>query len=229
MLIKRLIGKLLGRSFRTQLSIFKILITEYRQFRSIKLKRPLFSTLNNAPWYTYPAIEFIKGLDTSGMDVFEWGSGYSSLFWAEKGVSEIISVEDHEEWYNEITLKKHANNRIVLLKERSEYVNAIEQENKKFDIIIVDGKYRLDCSLKAIPYLKEGGIIVLDNSDWFVKSAEYLRSSGLIQVDFAGFGPINGYTWVTSVFFSRAYNFKPIGKLQPEHCIGGIKQYADET
>lgn len=42
------------------------------------------------------------------------------------------------------------------------------------------------------------------------------------QVDFAGFGPENRYTWVTSVFLSRKVKLKPL-KNQPEICIGGGK------
>jgi hypothetical protein len=38
----------------------------------------------------------------------------------------------------------------------------------------------------------------------------------MIQVDFFGFGPINDYTWTTSIFFSRDFDFKPInGEIRP--------------
>ncbi|MCL0042054.1 hypothetical protein M1N12_03225, partial [Peptococcaceae bacterium] len=32
-----------------------------------------------------------------------------------------------------------------------------------------------------------------------------------------GFGPINGYTWTTSFFFHREFNFKPLHSRQPLH------------
>lgn len=34
-----------------------------------------------------------------------------------------------------------------------------------FDFILIDGRARVECTLNAIPTLKEGGILVLDNSD----------------------------------------------------------------
>ena len=48
-----------------------------------------------------------------------------------------------------------------------------------------------------------GVMIVLDNSDWFPETTEVLRSSlKWIQIDFHGFGPINGYTWTTTIFIN---------------------------
>lgn len=34
-----------------------------------------------------------------------------------------------------------------------------------FDFILIDGRARVECTLNAIPKLKDGGILVLDNSD----------------------------------------------------------------
>jgi len=47
-----------------------------------------------------------------------------------------------------------------------------------------------------------GGVIVIfDNSDWYPKTVEFLRENlGWVQIDFHGFGPINNYTWTTSLF-----------------------------
>jgi hypothetical protein len=38
-------------------------------------------------------------------------------------------------------------------------------ENESFDFILVDGRARVECGLNAIPKLKRGGILVLDNSE----------------------------------------------------------------
>lgn len=67
-----------------------------------------------------------------------------------------------------------------------------------------------------------------DNCDWYVEAARYLRNAGLLQVDLSGFGPINNYTWVTSLFFKRDFDFQPRNPNQPEHVIGGLKKYAAE-
>lgn len=39
---------------------------------------------NPLPWYTYPAIEYLSQFDYGEKTIFEFGCGYSSLFWAER-------------------------------------------------------------------------------------------------------------------------------------------------
>ncbi len=46
------------------------------------------------------------------------------------------------------------------------YVNYLDQlEDESIDFILVDGRARRSCALKAISKLKKGGILVLDNSE----------------------------------------------------------------
>jgi hypothetical protein len=49
------------------------------------------------PWYTYPAIEFLRDLLTSEHKVFEYGSGYSTAFY-NKHAKECYTVEHDSEW-----------------------------------------------------------------------------------------------------------------------------------
>lgn len=209
-----------------QIKNFKILAVDYGQFKSIKKSIPVNSSGKELPWYTYPAIEFLNQLDFSEKSVFEYGSGNSSIFWADRAKA-VISIEDDEKWHAIISKKLRNNQKVFLLQNREEYINFIEKTKEKFDIIIIDAKYRLDCAKKSIEFLKDGGIIIIDNSDWYPDVAKYIREKGLIQVDFAGFGPSIGFTWVTSVLFSRNYDFKSINNKQPHYCIGGIEQYAE--
>jgi len=50
------------------------------------------------PWLTFPSIRQLSSLLTSEMRVFEYGSGGSTLFFANR-VAEVISVEHDEAWY----------------------------------------------------------------------------------------------------------------------------------
>ena len=52
---------------------------------------------NPLPWYTYPAIEYLSQFDYGEKTIFEFGCGYSSLFWAERA-AKVISIEDNPEW-----------------------------------------------------------------------------------------------------------------------------------
>lgn len=44
-------------------------------------------------------------------------------------------------------------------------------------------------------------MLILDNSDWYPSTIKYLQKNlNWVQIDFHGFGPINSYTWTTSIF-----------------------------
>ena len=48
-------------------------------------------------------------------------------------------------------------------------------------------------------------MLILDNSDWYPNSVAFLQENlRWIQIDFHGFGPIDNYTWTTSIFVNPA-------------------------
>ncbi|NES92903.1 MAG: class I SAM-dependent methyltransferase, partial [Okeania sp. SIO2B9] len=67
------------------------------------------------PWYTYPAIEFIENKIASDFRVFEYGSGQSTLWWAER-VLKVISVESNRNWFSYLQEKMPKNVEIILTK-----------------------------------------------------------------------------------------------------------------
>lgn len=56
---------------------------------------------NAIPWFTYPAIEFLKDILSSEMRVFEYGSGFSTVFFNSRA-KEVISVEHNPDWAQRI-------------------------------------------------------------------------------------------------------------------------------
>lgn len=175
------------------------------------------------PWYTYPAIEYLRQLDTRDKTVFEYGLGYSSLFWADK-CRRVVSVDNNRAWHETVRRLKRDHQTIFLAETETDYVQTLFRDNARYDILIVDGDYRLACAKAALERLAPGGFVILDNSDWYPKTAQYLREAGLIQIDFTGLGPINYYTWCTSLFLSREVSLKPLGDRQPVFAIGGLEQ-----
>jgi len=222
-LMKKMLARFIPETYQKMLSNIKILCFGYGQWKSIKENTCIDNQNNTLPWYTYPAIEYLKQLDFSERSVFEFGSGNSSLFWAAR-VRQIISVEDNRDWYALIDQKKHDNQTIILRETKEKYVSSISEWNKKFDIIIVDGKYRFECAQAALPHLNGDGMIILDNSDWHPRTAALLRSNDLIEIDFNGFGCINGYTWTTSLFLTRNFDPKLLNKSHPCCSVGGIDE-----
>lgn len=51
------------------------------------------------PWLVFDAIKFLDGWLKKEMNVFEFGSGGSTIYWAKK-VNQVISVEHDKEWYD---------------------------------------------------------------------------------------------------------------------------------
>ena len=203
--------------------LFKVLNFDYGYLRSVAVEKPLDSDGEPYPWYTYPAVEYLKQLDFSDKTVFEYGCGHSTLFWAARA-ARVVSVEHNAGWYDLVKGKLPANCTLVHEPESDAYAAAIAKFDAQFDVIVVDGlvtgRTRIKCARAAIPYLRDGGMIILDNSDWLPETARHLREAGLIEIDMTGFAPINDYTCTTSFFLHRAFAFRPLRDRQPMPGIG---------
>lgn len=194
-------------------------------FLSVKKKQSIDKNGNPIPWITYPLIDFIGDRLNKTMDVFEFGSGNSSLYFASKTKS-IISIEHHEGWYKTISqdkrfdlsnlklelikmpedLAKLGYHKMAFLDDNNDYTNTIKKIDKKFDIVIVDGLFRNSCMINSVDSLKEGGVIILDNTSvsytpLLQKGIEYVESKGYRRLPFWGMGPIYSTKTCTSIFY----------------------------
>ncbi|MBC7331543.1 MAG: SAM-dependent methyltransferase [Synergistetes bacterium] len=199
---------------KVQINNFRILAFQYAQLETIKQKRCIDEKGNPIPWYTYPALDFLKAFDFGKKVVFEYGGGSSTLWWAERA-ERVVTVEHDKSWYYKLkeSASSFTNVEIALKEKEEEYVNYILEQSSAFDIVVVDGRWRGKCARvlggKLNKASDEGYMVILDNSDWYPGISRYLREElDLIGVDFTGFGPINGYIWTTSVFLSRNFRFK---------------------
>jgi hypothetical protein len=221
-MIKKLIRRLLGRSILATLSNYRILSIGFGQYRTIKRWDCIDSNDDPIPWYSYPAIEYIKQLDLSDKSIFEYGSGNSTRFWVDR-CKKLVSVEDNKEWFDKIRARISPSVEYNLFEKKEDYIKSIRQFPDEFDVIIIDGSHRYDCAVEAIKKLRNDGFIILDNSDWKELTSKLLRDADLIEVDMSGFGPINGYTWTTSFYFRRNVQLSPAHERQPIHGIGSLK------
>lgn len=219
-LFKKIRRKFLPKSVNVLIGACGIVIFKYRPHKGVKSDVILNNENYYLPWYTYPAIEYLQQYDYSDKSIIEWGSGNSTFFWAKKA-KELVSIEDDFEWYKKVYDRKPKNVNIIHAKDRLEYTSVLNKLNRTFDVIIVDGKYRHECLSSAVKHLNKNGFILFDNSDWFPDSCALLRKADLIQVDFCGLGPLNEYTWCTSLFLNREFSFKrlinsprPVGFLE---------------
>lgn len=196
----------------------KILELDYGHQKSVKAQQAVDQNDNPIPWFTYPAIDYLDQLDFKNLIMLEWGSGNSSLFFAPR-VNKLFSVEHNEEWFKRVKSLNIANHQMSL-SNTAEYASTGKRFDTLFDIILIDGIERSACSVVAPSLLKPTGFIILDNSDRHPDVAQRLRGKDFIQVDFHGFGPINEYTWTTSLFLMRGFTCEPLND-QPKIPTGG--------
>ena len=176
------------------------------------------------PWFSYPAIEFLARLDLSEKSVFEYGCGNSTRYWGRRAAS-VVSVEHVPEYYALIAPQLPANCDLSLRAPAENYIGALARANQDrggrgFDVIVIDGHSRVRCAEHAAEHLAPGGMIILDNAEWFPEAAAHLRGAGLIEVTFSGFAPIGEATQTTTLFFDRAFNF-PL-EDRPPGSIGSV-------
>jgi predicted O-methyltransferase YrrM len=136
--------------------------------------------------------------------VFEYGSGFSTIWWASR-TSRIVSVEHNERWYEEIRSKLPGNATALFraLEYGGDYHRAILDADGPFDIVVIDGRDRVNCAKVCVPQLTDGGVVIWDNSERenYEEGRRYLRDSGFRRIDFVGLGPVNFRDWMTTVFY----------------------------
>lgn len=135
----------------------------------------------NKPWLTPDANQILSKFITKEKIGFEFGSGRSTIWFASKA-SRIISVEINEEWYtlvkNNIKDKSLLNIDYFLIpgsnKENPELSlypkKILEYPDDFFDFVLVDSIHRLQCAKNALPKIKKGGLLIIDNMDDFLPS-----------------------------------------------------------
>jgi len=131
------------------------------------------------PWWSFGAVDVVAGFINPEMEVFEFGSGGSSIFLACRA-KHVTCVEDSEQWTDLVQKEAEAlslKNLEILARpfdfekadnfSESNYLRAIA--GRTYDLIVVDGQeqsvqVRPECFWKAESSIKPGGLIVLDDS-----------------------------------------------------------------
>lgn len=153
------------------------------------------------PWWTYSSCLFVEPRLHSDHRVVEWGSGQSTL-WFANHVAEVVAIEHDESWFRGLRDQLPSNATVLLRSRREEYLSAVEHV-EGFDLAVIDGLYRNDCASAALGTLSEQGVIVWDNADRseYQQGFDLLMKAGFHRIDFAGIGPVNSYIWTTAVFY----------------------------
>lgn len=180
-------------------------LVETGYINSIKKFEPVNNEGDPIPWMNYSFIDFLEPRLNKTMDVFEYGSGYSTLYLSDK-VHSVTSVEFDKDWFEKMraSLNEKSNCDVIYRPDSENYNVAIkEYSDTLFDIIIVDGRDRKECVKHIIPYLSDGGVIILDDS-WkakFDEVFEYFKLNEFKELSFSGLKAGGLIVEKTTVFY----------------------------
>lgn len=127
------------------------------------------------PWLHTDVIQYLENIIQPDFEVLEFGAGGSTLWFAER-VREIISVENREEWRQEVNKRLTGSN--IAIKTIGNIFPF--GEYRRFDLLFIDGEpvgERATWIMTAPKLVKSGGWVVLDNANRreYEKEREWLK------------------------------------------------------
>lgn len=124
--------------------------------------------IEDKPWLTDQFIAIFESWITKDWRAWEWGCGGSTL-WLSRRVAHLISIEHDPIWWRKIQdalNEAHSNVDLRLTPvDDPRYWRSIIDQNKPFDLVLIDGRKRVLCGRYAMKRIKPGGTLVLDNAE----------------------------------------------------------------
>lgn len=141
------------------------------------------------PWLTPAAVRMLESLLRPDDQGVEFGSGRSTVWFARR-IRSLTSVEHDEHWYNAVSarLKDVGLNNVkyILAPEdqpmergdESAYARcALAFPDASVDFALVDGHYREYSAKFIMPKIKPGGLLIIDNVNWYLPCRSKAPSS----------------------------------------------------
>jgi hypothetical protein len=190
----------LGLGAHTEL-IFSSALRDQGWFKSYRTA-PVNEHGQPIPWLPYCFIDFLSPRLDDEWEIFEYGSGNSTHYFADR-VNRIVAVESDKHWYDRVSGQSKDNENIIF-REQTAHAEAID-DFENFDIIVIDGEQRIECAKKAVTHLSSGGVIIWDDTfrSEYQPGIDYLVDRGFSQISFAGMAPVNAQKKQTSVFYRQ--------------------------
>ena len=130
------------------------------------------------PWLTRQMVDFLALWLRSSDIAVEWGSGASTRWFAVR-VGRLTSIEESGEWYEKVSPQLadlDVDYRHVVA-EADGYVAVIDTfPDESIDLCLVDGARRDECALRAVPKIRPGGLLLVDNANWYLPPPRSARS-----------------------------------------------------
>ena len=173
-------------------------------FEAFKSKSSIDKRSKPIPWVTYSFIDFISPRLNKTMKVFEYGSGFSTLFYSEHTFS-VTSVEHNSVWFEKMKSLVPQNSEIIFCEDdiNGFYCQSVKNKKDKYDLIIVDANDRVNCTKQALTELSDRGVIILDDSEReeYTEAFDFMALNNFKHLDFSGISPGCFIYKVTTVFY----------------------------
>lgn len=156
------------------------------------------------PWYRYAAIDFFLERVSTDHSVFEFGSGNSTRWWAQHAKC-VTAVEHDPSWAKKVATEAPENVEIleVPLEPDGDYCRTPQRTGAKYEVVIIDGRDRVNCALQCLTALTDDGVVIWDDShrSRYDSGMAFLTNHGFRRLRFTGLGPIAPNMGETSVFY----------------------------
>jgi hypothetical protein len=144
------------------------------------------------PWWPYPIIARIEQILSPSAVVVEYGIGGSTL-WLARRTARVYGIEGSPLWFERVgklAQERGLKNIVLKLRDSSLYpekgarserfneeFSSLEGvDEPSFDFVVVDGAARWRCVEMALPRLKSGGYLYLDDSDGDMDWCHYMEA-----------------------------------------------------
>lgn len=136
----------------------------------------------DAPWITPEAIHLLDSMLRPSDIGAEFGSGRSTL-WLARRCAHLTSAEHNEAWHARVSsallsagmthvdYQFHPRDEPDETGDRSSYAQVAKLfHDESIDFALVDGAYRDHVTLFLLPKIRRGGVLVIDNVNWYLPS-----------------------------------------------------------
>ena len=158
------------------------------------------------PWLNYPTIALLEKRLNKKHLLFEYGSGYSTLFFANL-VSGIVSVEYDKEWLDRINSMQPKNAVVHHVPKDidGKYCRSILSSETNYHIFLIDGRDRINCIKQSIKKLTDDGVIIFDDSQRseYQEAQLFMKDLGFLHLELEGLKPNSFELDSTSLFYRR--------------------------
>jgi hypothetical protein len=192
---------------------YKILIKDQNSYlyltgwmQSVKERKPLDGNGNPIPWMNFAVVKLLEDRLQYDFNLFEYGSGYSTYFYANK-VRSVTSVEYDKKWFD-IIKPQLPENVLLIFKNKDvdgDYCRVIGSTKEQYDVVIVDGRDRVNCVKQSIAALSPKGIVVLDDSQRarYLEGIEFAERNGFSALNIEGLKATDGGVDRSTILYRR--------------------------